>query len=852
MLPKRALISHPPEGSRGAILLCDHLQDVGRRAAGLLGDLKEFLKLQIPAEDLVRAAFIVGITHDFGKAKQQCQDYLHGNPNVKDKDKEHAALSSIFTFLVAQDWFAGKDHPTCRLPFVCAYAVNRHHARLRNITEAFQEVEIEDQLYVARGRMDERVWKFAFKEDSLGLEVSFSKYQEDFEKADARSIAGQFGEFALCLEEALDGREEWPLDVYFALLLIVSALAEADVASVLGLGGEDRPRARPLDPECICRYAAERPQGGDDFQKLRKRAWAEIQERLPQAGAGACRLTLPTGLGKTLMGLYVAAKLQDRTPRPIVYALPYLSIIEQAADVARQALGGKSRVLRHHSLSLPGCRWREDKASADDEASADFERARFAMEDWDADLVVTTFDQLLYSFLTPDRGFIRRFFRLPGSVVLLDEVQVIPARLLPAVEEFLHGLQRKLGVRLVYITATRPPFLREIPRLVDREEDYFKPLRRTRLRLNLDPMPFSRYLEELPAWLRDRKGKKVLLVANTIRCAQRLFDHLARLRQGREFRDLHLFLLSGGVIPVRRLRRIHEIQRLTQNEPDAWVCVVSTQCVEAGVDLDMDEAVRDLGPWDSLMQICGRVNRSSRKPPSDVWVYQWIDDEGNRERAFYSYIYDSLFMDATLNVLKDRQIVEEEEYWEVQQRYAEELERRLSRESADKVIRKALAWEFDELEFRDSFRDQQNAWKVPVFCVADETAERLKEIAVRLRSDGNPEEARRLLEGLCDSEDLFRPLREFLHMGPDEVKGQVRSLSGQSGRRLRFNLARLLGPMLQAYTISVPKSELEVPKSELKELGIRSEGGFMWMDSSEYERRDPERTQYRPPQYTGD
>ncbi|MEM4284202.1 MAG: hypothetical protein QXS96_06940, partial [Candidatus Caldarchaeum sp.] len=117
----------------------------------------------------------------------------------------------------------------------------------------------------------------------------------------------------------------------------------------------------------------------------------------------AHRLTLPTGLKKTLMGLYLPGTLQDGQPRPVLYALPYLSIIEQATDVACQVFPKDETdfsVIQHHSLSFP---------DQPDEGLSNFERARFALEDWDADLVVTTFDQLFYSFLSQDRGFIRRF-----------------------------------------------------------------------------------------------------------------------------------------------------------------------------------------------------------------------------------------------------------------------------------------------------------------------------------------------------------------------------------------------------------------------------------------------------------
>jgi len=797
----RELKSHPD------ILLADHLQDVARRASKLIMGLGPHLQLCIPPEEIARAAFITGCTHDFGKAKRQFQDYIHGG---KGKDKDHAAISSVFAFIVASQVFGQKPQPTRLLPFVCAYAVNRHHGLLCNLEEAFEEASIEHQIAVARGNIDKRIWGFVIRCKGLDLTLRFSDYRTQFEKITAQEITECFRQFSQLLRQKadeVDPSESWLVDLYFALLLVVSALTEADVACVIH--APEPKQAVLLDPERIRQYAFAQPQASPSFQKLREHAWQEIQRAIEEPDTSAFRLTLPTGLGKTLMGLYLSAAVQRQHEnrqgsKPVIYALPYLSIIEQATDVARRVFPPESEtgisVIQHHSLSFPESKNEE----------ANFEKARFALEDWDADLVVTTFDQLFYSFLSQDRGFIRRFFRLPGAALLLDEVQTIPARLIPAVGTFLEKLCKKLGVRILYMTATHPPFLRDIPGIVRDEKPYFESLARTRLHLDLEPVPFSEYLSGLGDWLLQHKGRKVLLVANTIRSARNLFAHLSRLKEeAAEFRELRLFHLSGSVVPVERLRRINEIRTLRESGPGAWVCVVSTQCVEAGVDLDMDEAVRDFAPWDSMLQICGRVNRLSKRPSADVWVYLWVDDENGQGREFHSYIYDSIFTAATWDVLsRRRNVIEEREYWEIQREYVEKLEQRLSSKPSQQILRSALAWQFDKLDFRELFRGQELAWKISVFCVADRTAERLKEIAVELWSSKNPKGALKLLCELCEAGEASRPLWEFLHVEPGTVKKHAQSLHGETERRLAFRLSRLLRPMLQAYTISMPVRHL--------------------------------------------
>jgi CRISPR-associated endonuclease/helicase Cas3 len=237
--------------------------------------------------------------------------------------------------------------------------------------------------------------------------------------------------------------------------------------------------------------------------------------------------------------------------------------------------------------------------------------------------------------------------------------------------------------------------------------------------------------------------------------------------------------------------------------------------VEAGVDLDMDEAVRDFAPWDSLLQICGRVNRFGKRSCADMWVYRWIDDATNRE--FHSYIYDSVFTAATFDVLADCQIIEEKQYYGIQQKYVQALERRLSNESSQEILHSALTWQFDKLDFQNLFRGQEKAWKVSVFCVADNTAEHLKEIAIELWSSKNPRRALELIIELC-SLSIFKPLSTFLNITGDMMKSYAESLKTIADRKLKFSLTRLLRPMLQAYTISIPVRRLdELPHNKIAE-----------------------------------
>ncbi|MEW6070107.1 MAG: CRISPR-associated helicase Cas3', partial [Candidatus Thermoplasmatota archaeon] len=532
----------------------------------------------------------------------------------------------------------------------------------------------------------------------------------------------------------------------------------------------------------------------------------------------------PTGIGKTLMGLFFASEIEKKVKGPIIYTLPYLSIIEQTTDVFNSIRWDTLRisVVQHHSLSFPQMERKNENPN--------FEQARFSLESWEGDIIVTTFDQLFYSFLSRCRGFVRRFFQLPSSVLICDEVQTLPARLIPAVETFLKKMCKKLNLQILYMTATHPPFLKDAKLILQDDKKYFESLNRTELKLCIKrPISFQKYLESLPEWLKQRRGKSILFVANTIRSSLQLFNFLNALKkQEADFHSLQLFYLSGNVVPIQRIQEIRKIKKCLDSKSHPWMVIVSTQCIEAGVDIDVDEIVRDFAPWDCLLQICGRANRFGFKDRSLVWVYRWLDDLHDKE--FNRYIYDPVFIQATLDVIKRRKSVKEEEYWKVQKEYVQELEQRLSeKDPSQELVNNALSWQFNKLNFQDLFRGI-DTWKISLFCVADDLARWLQKIAISLWMDKNPEKALEYLGKLSRKTKLLTPLTQFLRTTPKEIRRLTKEFRAKGKRNLFYQLPCLLNPMLQAYTISIPVRKLE----KLREIDWISEG-FPYVPNKYYD-----------------
>ena len=318
--------------------------------------------------------------------------------------------------------------------------------------------------------------------------------------------------------------------------------------------------------------------------------------RLPP---GTFSLTVPTGGGKTLSGMAFAiehAVIQGK--RRIVHVIPYTSIIEQTAGTFAEILGDEN-VLEHHASLEP--------KDEDDENGPD--RMKLASENWDAPVIVTTSVQFFESLYAARPSKCRKLHRLAGAVIVLDEAQLLPAQLRAPCVDALRQLVEHYGVTLLLSTATQPMFKELNPReIIADPAALYARLRRTRFVWPGD-------MEESETWPglagKLKEIPSFLCIVNTKRDAYELWNALGR--DG-------VFHLSTWMCPRHRRETLREIRRrLRAGEP---VRVVSTQLVEAGVDVDFPVVFRALAGMDSLAQAAGRCNREGgRNGLADVHVF---------------------------------------------------------------------------------------------------------------------------------------------------------------------------------------------------------------------------------------
>ena len=353
---------------------------------------------------------------------------------------------------------------------------------------------------------------------------------------------------------------------------------------------------------------------GSPLAVLRNRIFDTAIERaaLPP---GFFSLTVPTGGGKTLASMaFALAHAKAHGLRRVIVVIPYLSIIEQNAAEYRRILG-EEVVLENHSGVRP-----KDDLEEEEES-----RLELVSENWDAPVIVTTSVQFLESLFASSPSKCRKLHRIPRSVVIFDEVQTLPAHLLKPTFNVFRELAANYGTSFVFSSATQPAF-RKCPALPDgfdphelREiapepDDLFRKLRRVNYHLPKtgETLDWPVLAEKMAA------TSQSLCVVNLTRHAKELWEQLKRILPKES--PIHL---SSAMCPQHRLSLIQIIrERLAAGQPCR---VVSTQLIEAGVDVDFPVVWRALGPLDSIVQVAGRCNREGRLKVGEVNVFRPVD-----------------------------------------------------------------------------------------------------------------------------------------------------------------------------------------------------------------------------------
>ena len=410
-------------------------------------------------------------------------------------------------------------------------------------------------------------------------------------------------------------------------------------------GKQYRPAGPKLDPEAaltaLSRFLDTRIRGAartDPKVLTAREALWQATGTAAQATPGLFTLTAPTGSGKTLAMLRFALEHAARNKlRRIILAVPFLTVIEQTARIYREVFAGFPAhfILEHHSLAGLG----EESERRDAEGAQERQR-RLLAEDWDAPIVLTTNVQLLESLFSNRPSSCRKLHGLMESVILFDEAQSVPAALAVPTLAALSHLSARYRTSIVFATATQPAFdcLDQAVRkhavsgwqpteVVPEHPALFASLKRVKVTWPTDGA--RRTWEDLADEIRDTK--QALVVVNLKRHALALMETVGDAS--------HVVHLSTNLCPEHRRAVLDRVRGSLQT---GRACrLISTQCVEAGVDLDFPRVYRAMAPLEAIAQAAGRCNREGRLNAQgqlgEVIVFEPQEADGRRPYPTFAY-----------------------------------------------------------------------------------------------------------------------------------------------------------------------------------------------------------------------
>lgn len=327
---------------------------------------------------------------------------------------------------------------------------------------------------------------------------------------------------------------------------------------------------------------------------------------------GFYSLTVPTGGGKTLSSLVWAMRHAIHNgQKRIIIAIPYTSIIVQTAAILREIFG-EENVLEHHSNVDPE-QIKNEKLR---------EQMKLATENWDYPIVVTTNVQLFESMFSNKPSTCRKLHNIVNSVLILDEVQTLPMDYLQPIVDSLKTYNKLFKVSVLFTTASQPVLsgfiegcnpkasfqgIKEVKEIIPKDFKLHDRLKRVKLDIDNSDKSYDEVAEIL------KRYKKVLCIVNTRRDAKELYERLPQ-----EGITLHL---SKMMCPAHISETIKQIRTALKDEDNEIIRVVSTQLIEAGVDIDFPVVFRQEAGLDSVLQAAGRCNREGKKDICTTYVF---------------------------------------------------------------------------------------------------------------------------------------------------------------------------------------------------------------------------------------
>lgn len=600
----------------------EHLEQTSRLAASIAAKV-----------GLSNMLMTCGLLHDLGKFSQAFQDYLasalaqancEGSdprpPVVRRGEVDHSTAGAQFASQVAdKDQHSLLQRMGAEMISLC---VAGHHAGLLDCISPAGEKSLDARL----GKSHEKTHV---------AEAAANCPPELLGKIQALMQSGHIGKeiHAMLFQAQMGSKTQLSFNVGILTRLVFSILIDADrmnsaEPALFAEQIEDLSN-RPPWPLLVDRLESNLGSmpSRSKIDPIRKRI-SEQCAKSADREKGLYLLTVPTGGGKTLASLRFALRHAKKYGMDrVFYIIPYTSIIEQNAAVARTNLEDSATagrlVLEHHSNLTP---------------EQETEQNRLMAENWDAPIVFTTTVQFLDALFGSGTRGARRMHQMANAVIIFDEVQTLPLKCIHLFNNAINFLVGACGCTALFCTATQPVLdkvdaqkgaanLSKNPEIMEDLSALFKELNRVRI---VDKRRTEGWNDEaISALAIDKLNEhdSVLVVVNTTKAARTHYE-ACRIRLSATDSQAKLFHLSARMCPAHRKCILDAIrQELSPDNPKPVpILCFSTQLIEAGVDVDFNCVIRYLAGMDSIAQAAGRCNRHGRRPSGEVLVVNSQND----------------------------------------------------------------------------------------------------------------------------------------------------------------------------------------------------------------------------------
>jgi CRISPR-associated endonuclease/helicase Cas3 len=706
-MPFRELESHP------GIWLGEHLKNVAEAIRSKILEIFPE-KFPIDRQILADIGYLIGLLHDFGKCTPFFQDHLKKDSDKDPRSHHSSISAFIAAEIIQNyinlkiKQKKIDDIPGKMLVTLSYISIRRHHGDLLsledelncNSSEFGKEWKIIEEQARTIMKIPGMITEFQdylfqmmrereISEDANQILPSLSKIIELLQNSSnldekLKLLSQSFVKFSF----TRDLKSNDSIKYYILNQVLFSILIDSDKKIAADLDTSNL-RVR-FPPNCVETYVqtiiAKSSKSDIELKKLRSNFFEEINkisiENFEKSNKSIFSLTAPTGIGKTFAVLNFAFKYREfltqkcSTPKDIgpriIYCLPFTSIIDQNYDVIYKMFSqmipkfadqAEQFLLKHHHLSEIVYR-KKDSDNNNLESSND--DALMLTEAWDSELIVTTFYQLFHTLFGYENSILKKFHKFCDAIIILDEIQSFPPQYWNLLRQCLLFLTKHFRTKVILLTATQPAIFdgEEIHELIPKPEYYYthRLLNRIEFEFQFEPVTVSNLVDRFhPSTL---KYQSIMFVANTITESIKFIEEIMKKYQENMIpvdkiesspptstiskEKFILVYLSTNILPKTRKNRIDMIKKFIDDKQP--FLVVTTQLIEAGVDIDTEIVVRDLGPLDSIIQVAGRCNRNRNFTSlGKIYLFKIYDD---KNKIYAEKVYDPALLTRTTTLLE--------------------------------------------------------------------------------------------------------------------------------------------------------------------------------------------------------